>query len=108
MNRKSLYFIIRTEKGYICDKNAKGYYEKSSNSFYQTANGAFFGDMLCNCNKVDKLGFTDNKKEATQFSYAYIGNRIQEIVDVIKFGYEKIKEIQLEPIWKDIKLNIKI
>lgn len=107
-NTKSIECVIKTNKGYLCEKNANGYYSKSSNSFYQTANGAFFGDMLCNCNKVDKLGFTNKKEEATVYSYAYIGNRIQEIVDRIKFGFENINKIEIEITLKEIKLSIKI
>ena len=103
--RKSLEFIIKTNKGYICEKNAKGHYENSTNEYYQIANAAFFGDMLCNCNKVDKLGFTDDKEQATRYSYAYVGNRIQEIADTIKFGYEDINKIELELIWKEIKFK---
>lgn len=87
-------YIIHTNKGYICEKNAKGVYTKSSNEFYRTANNSWFGNMLCNCNKVDKLGFTDNKEEATKYS-SCVGNRIQEIIDVVSFGYENINEIKI-------------
>lgn len=106
--RTSLSFIVKTNKGYICDKNASGFYENSTNEFYRVANDAWFGNMLCNCNKVDKLGFTNNKEEATKFSYAYIGNRVQEIVDKIKFGYENMNKIELEAIQQEIKFNLNL
>ena len=36
----------------------------------------------------------DNKEEATKYS-SCVGNRIQEIIDVVSFGYENINEIKI-------------
>lgn len=90
-------FIIQTDKGYICAKNAHGTYEKSSNLFYAVETGKFFTTVNSGCNEVDKLGFTDCEKEATTYG-SCIGNRVQEIVDRIKFGYENIKTITVKVI----------
>lgn len=90
-------FIIKTDKGYICEKNAHGYYEKSSNEFYRIETGKWFTSVNSGCDKVDKLGFTENKEEATAYS-SCIGNRVNEIIDRIKFGYENIKTITIEVI----------
>ncbi|MCH5315452.1 MAG: hypothetical protein J1E81_06030 [Eubacterium sp.] len=90
-------FIINTDKGYICEANAIGEYIASSkdNEFYRGERGKFFATVLANCSGVDKLGFTDNRENATKYS-ACIGNRVQEIVDRITAGYENIKTITVE------------
>lgn len=88
-------FIIKTDKGYMCEENAHGYYEKSSNEFYRVETGKWFTSVNSVCDKVDKLGFTEKKEEATIYS-ACVGNRINEIIDRIKFGYEKITKIIIE------------
>jgi phage FluMu protein Com len=87
-------FIIKTDKGYICEKNAHGYYDKSSNEFYRVETGKWFTSINSACDKVDKLGFTNKKEEAT--TYTHVGNRITEIIDRIKFGYENITKIIIE------------
>lgn len=88
-------FIIKTDKGYICEEKAHGYYEKSSNEFYRVETGKWFTSVNSVCNKVDKLGFSENKENATTYS-ACLGNRINEIIDRIKFGYENISRITIE------------
>ncbi len=90
-------FTIKTDKGYICEKNAQGYYEKSSNEFYRVETGKWFTSVNSICNKVDKLGFSENKENATTYS-SCLGNRINEIIDRIKFGYEDISKIVIEVI----------
>lgn len=88
-------FIIQTDKGFICEANARGYYEKSSNEFYRTETGKWFNTINSFCDKVDKLGFTQNENEATHYS-ANIGNRLDEIVERIKYGYEDIRKIVIK------------
>lgn len=88
-------FIIKTNKGYICEEKAKGYYEKSSNEFYRRETGKWFTSVNSGCDKVDKLGFTDNIKEATKYC-SCIGNRVQEIIDRIQQGYENMPQIIVE------------
>lgn len=90
-------FIIETDKGYICEKNAHGHYEKSSNEFYRVETGKWFTSVCSMCDIVDKLGFTQKESEATRYSSS-IGNRINEIIDRIKFGYENITKITIKVI----------
>lgn len=88
-------FIIQTDKGFICEEKGCGYYEKSNNEFYRVETGKWFNSINSGCDKVDKLGFTQDESEATQYS-AYVGNRINEIVDRIRFGYENINIITIK------------
>ena len=88
-------FRILTNKGYICEENAKGYYENSSNEFYRKETGKWFSSICANSDKVDKLGFTDIKHKATKYC-SCIGNRVQEISDRITQGYEDITFINIE------------
>lgn len=88
-------FIIQTDKGYICEKNAHGYYGNSSNEYYRVETGKWFTSICSACDKVDKLGFSESEEEATIYSSS-IGNRINEIVDRIKFGYENIQTITIK------------
>lgn len=90
-------FIIKTDKGFICEANARGYYEKSNNEFYRVETGKWFSSINSVCDKVDKLGFTQDESEATKYS-SYVGNRINEIIERIKFGYEDISEIVIKVI----------
>ena len=90
-------FVIQTNKGYICEQKANGIYTKRVTDFYNhfMAGGGFFGMNGCSNDAVDKLGFTDNLKEATTYS-SCIGNRVQEIIDRINAGFEDIKEITIK------------
>lgn len=92
-------FIIKTSKGYICEKNANGVYTKRVADYYNhyMSGGGFFGMNGCSNDTVDKLGFTDNIKEATNFC-GCIGNRVQEIIDRINYGFEDINEITIRRI----------
>lgn len=87
-------WAIKTNKGYICESKAVGYYEKSSNEFYNNSSGKFFNTVTSYCNEVDKLGFTQSIEEATKYS-SFVGNRIQEIIDRINAGYENINKITI-------------
>ena len=89
-------FIIKTNKGYICNQKANGVYTQRVPDYYNhfMHGGGFFGMNGCSNDTVDKLGFTDNAEEATIFS-SCIGNRVQEIVDRINYGFEEICEINL-------------
>lgn len=87
-------YIIATEKGYICEKNAKGYYENSNNNFYRKETGKFFTSINSNCDKVDKLGFTNNIEDATKYG-SLIGNRVQEVIDRINYGYENFSKVEI-------------
>ena len=88
-------FIIKTDKGYISEKNAHDYYEKSSNEFYRVETGKWFTSVNSGCEKVDKLGFAPNKEEATLFG-SRVANRVDEIINRIIQGYENIKTITIE------------
>lgn len=88
-------FIIKTDKGFICEAKACGYYEKSNNEFYRVETGKWFNTINSGCEKVDKLGFTQDENEATKYS-SFVGNRINEIIERIRFGYEDIREIQIK------------
>lgn len=90
-------FIIKTNKGYICNQKANGVYTQRVPDFYNhyMSGGGFFGMNGCSNDTVDKLGFTDDVNEATTF-FACIGNRVQEIIDRINYGFEDIKEITLQ------------
>ena len=90
-------FIIQTDKGYICEKNAHGYYENSTNEFYRVETGKWFTSVNSACDKVDKLGFTEKEEKATAYR-SCLGNRINEIIDRIKFGYEDITEIIIKKV----------
>ena len=90
-------FIIETDKGYICEKNAHGYYENSNNEFYRVETGKWFTSVCSGCDKVDKLGFTSNESEATKYG-GHLGNRVNEIIDRIKFGYEDIEYLTIRVI----------
>lgn len=90
-------FIIKTDKGFICETKAKGYYEKSNNEFYRVETGKWITSVNSICDNVDKLGFTQDESEATIYS-SLIGNRINEIADRIRFGYEDINEIIIKVI----------
>lgn len=90
-------FIIKTDKGFICEANARGYYEKSNNEFYRAETGKWFSSINSVCDKVDRLGFTQDESEATKYS-SCVGNRINEIIERIKFGYEDISEIVIKVI----------
>lgn len=90
-------FIIETDKGYICEKNAHGYYENSSNEFYRVETGKWFTSVCSSCDTVDKLGFTDIEEDATIYRSS-IGNRVNEIVNRIKMGYENITTIIIKVI----------
>ena len=98
-SQKELFmkFIIETDKGYICEENAHGHYEKSSNEFYRVETGKWFTSVCSVNNEVDKLGFTREESKATKYS-SNIGNRINEIIDRIKFGFENIAEITVKVI----------
>ena len=74
-------FIIKTDKGFICEAKACGYYEKSNNEFYRVETGKWFN--------------TQDEIEATKYS-SFVGNRINEIIERIKFGYEDIREILIK------------
>jgi hypothetical protein len=90
-------FIIHTNKGYICEKNASGYYENSSNEFYRVETGKWFTSVCSGCDTVDKLGFSKIEEEATIYCSS-IGNRVNEIVNRIKLGYEDITTITIKVI----------
>ena len=90
-------FIIETDKGYICEANARGHYEKSSNEFYRVETGKWFTSVCSASDNVDKLGFTREESKATRYGSS-IGSRVNEIIDRIKFGYENITEITIKVI----------
>ena len=86
--------IIKTEKGYICEANASGTYGRG-NEFYREETGKWFSTINASCDGVDKLGFTNNEKEATRYASPYVGERIKEIINRIDFGFEPIKHIEI-------------
>lgn len=88
-------FIIQTDKGYICEANAHGHYENSNNEFYRVETGKWFTSVCSACDTVDKLGFTDIEGNATIYRSS-IGNRVNEIVQRIKMGYENISTIVIK------------
>lgn len=93
-------YIIKTDKGYICVENAKGVYELKNSSFYAIETGKWFTSRLAGTSEVDKLGFTNNKKEATRY-FGCVGNRVQEILDRVKFGFEKFRKIEIEILYNE-------
>ena len=88
-------YVIQTNKGYICEKNAKGTYKNKNNDFYRVETGKWFTTLNAGCNDIDCLGFCKGKEEATRYS-ACIGNRVQEIADRIRYGLEDITWIRIE------------
>lgn len=88
-------FVIKTDKGFICEAKAFGYYEKSNNEFYRIETGKWFSSINSVCERVDKLGFTQEESEATQYS-SCVGNRVNEIIERIRYGYEDISEILIK------------
>lgn len=98
--------IIKTNKGYICERNDyKTYPIKSKkeniNDFYGKGySGAWFNTANSSNDGVDMLGFTDDAEKATKYS-SNIGNRIQEIIDRINWGFEDIYFIKIEILGED-------
>ena len=90
-------FIIKTNKGFLCERNDYAVYNKKNtvNEFYSKGfSGAFFNMANSNNDAVDMLGFTDDIYKAQVF-LSCIGNRVQEIIDRINWGYEDITEIKI-------------
>lgn len=87
-------YVIKTNKGYICERNDYKTYPRKSVAYQ----GGFAGNFF-NCignNKVDMLGFTDDREKAQRFC-GCVGNRIQEIINRIEDGYEAdIEKISIE------------
>ena len=85
-------YVIKTNKGYICERNDNKEYPLSR-SFVGLC-GNFFN--MRGSSGVDMLGFTDDREKA-QRCCGCVGNRIQEIINRIEDGYEAdIEKISIE------------
>lgn len=87
-------YIIKTNKGYICERNDYKTYPKKRDKSYSIFSGPFVNFM--DYSEVDMLGFTDDREKAQRFC-GCVGNRIQEIINRIEDGYEAdIEKISIE------------
>ena len=90
-------FVIKTNKGYICERNDYATYPKRQcqNEFYSKGfSEHFFNTVQSNNDSVDMLGFTNDINKAQKYM-SCIGNRVQEIIDRINWGFEDITSIEL-------------